>query len=138
MSNLKISIQNINKAIKKTVLNVNSGGCAHFAYYLSKKLSQLNTEHTVVLLNNRYESPIEDFSETVAHVMIHVKELGYIDGEGIYSKLPVRYTFVKHFNAILGELDYYRNKDGWNWLYSIEQNLSIEKIISDYLSNGPT
>lgn len=128
------------KDIKKSIALLNNGGCIHFAYYFSMALKKANIEHKIWLSN---EDPIDiryDYFNPVAHVMVFIPEIGYIDGYNLYStkksysSLWSGEKYSNHFKLSSVKLDKLRNNYIWNYCYQKTQNSKLEKIIQKHVN----
>lgn len=142
MIELEENIIKLQQKLKKNVKRLNNGGCIHFAYFFSKKLKELNVNHKIVFIN---EIPISisynDFYPTV-HVLIHIPEIGYIDGHDFFTRLEdvfIEYSeeeYYKHVKLSNKKLNTFRKVKGWNCMYDTKHNKTIEKSINKLFKNG--
>jgi hypothetical protein len=127
--NLEKQISKLQKDIKNNVNNINRGGCIHFAYFLSKKLTFLKIPHKIVLCCSSPISP--RLEEGVNHVFVSVGNIGFIDGVSTYKYIPDRYYYTKNIKS-LQKIDRYRNMSYcWSDLYDVKNNILVEKLIDD-------
>lgn len=144
---LNTQIVELHKKIKD-ISFINFGGCAHFAYFLSKRLKDLNIEHDIVAfdadesikekcanLSVRIKDGIGDMA--CSHVMIAIGEF-YIDGSDIikkgnstwfsynYDKKKFNYNYDKiSFN----KLRLMRQHGNWSDHYDKLQNRKLHNYI---------
>lgn len=126
--------------IRRSIRCLNNGGCIHFAYYFSAALKTANVPHTIVLTN---EDPIDlryQHFQSVSHVMVHIPEIGYLDG---YDYYPTERSYFgtwdieryrRHVKLSNKKLNNFRNNYTWNPSYSRAQNVQLEKIIRKYIN----
>jgi hypothetical protein len=129
MKELEKQIKKLQKQITKQISDINHGGCIHFAYYFSKKLRELKIDHKVVLLDYDHIDVRYDHFGPVAHLMIYIEGVGYIDGEETFVSLRRRYSYFKHTNLSIKKLDKFRNEHQWNMSYDTDQNNKVEALI---------
>lgn len=86
---IKEKINKIQKEITSNgIVNINHGGCIHFANYLSKTLKKHKVDHKVVI----FDYTIKDIREglknhgSFPHVAIYIPRVGIIDGINIYKR----------------------------------------------------
>lgn len=111
--------------------NLNSGGCIHFAYYCSKRLTQLKIKHKVLFasFNSKIKYTYDDF-ESVSHVMVYIPRVGYFDGYKFEKDVKSNYKYLKFLDLNLNIL---RNEYPWNDFYNTKQNRKLETIINNYI-----
>ena len=129
----------------KNIKYINSGGCGHFAFYLTKKLRQLRIKHEIIIFDsdisiNKKKKIIKKYKEKVYSECICEAELAtnhvtikidnyYIDGQYIF-KNSEKHWFNYNFGKItLPDLETMLEGGMWNYLYNIDDNPKIEKII---------
>jgi hypothetical protein len=120
-------ILNIQKEIASRIKNINNGGCVHFAYFLSKRLTELSIKHKVYFLN--YYHPVNK-GDTADHVMVKVDGIGVVDGKSIlktFSNLRRRRQFKENLNVM-------RKHPNWNEAYKKTQNQILSNIIRKHLN----
>jgi len=128
-------IKALQKDIKKYIDSINYGGCVHFAYYFSKKLSYLGIKNHVVFLDK--SDPIKisykDF-DGVDHAMVFIPNIGYIDGLRIVKDFrELNYRYIKS-KIPLTKLDNFRNmEDIWCSDYDTEQNFLLQDLINEHI-----
>lgn len=134
MESLEKSIKAIQKDIKKHISYVNSGGCVHFAYYSSKRLTELKIKHSITFLDRDNISLSYSKFDSVAHIMVYVPGIGFVDGIRTQRKPSRRYYRRKTAKVSLKKLDSFRSEaDNWNPTYNTCQNDLLESIINDHL-----
>lgn len=129
---LRQRLEIINAGLIAYCPELNCGGCVHFAYYLTKKLKELDIKSEVVLCDN-YPLGTADYKHLhpVNHVMVYIEDFGYVDGHNIYSS--TRHRYRRKYKFSLKKLDYYRNMNGWNEDYDTTDNRKIEYFINKHL-----
>lgn len=130
---LSKQIKELQLEIESNIYYLNNGGCIQFAYFFSKKLQKLKISHQIVYCNHYhlYEEDIRN--EGVNHVMIHIKNIGYIDGYRTYRyKKDLKYEYI--FKNIFVDLNRLRNRVGiWNSMYDKSQNKTLNKLINKHI-----
>jgi len=138
-------IQELQSTIRVKIINLNSGGCVHFAYYFSKRLKELKIDHSITLVNESYDDPISityKGFQPVMHILVHIPEIGYIDGYSTYNILSKgsflngsrsRVFYKKISKISVKKLDYFRQTGAWNPIYNVNQNKSLESIINSII-----
>ena len=124
---LRQKLELINAGLIAYCPNINFGGCVHFAYYLIKRLKELKVECKVVLCDRYFTSGFK-YSRLypINHVMVYIKELDcYVDGHKMCKKVPEEYSKHPMFNMSTKKLNYFRNLDGWNACYDVNNNNKI-------------
>lgn len=114
---------------------INNGGCVHFAYFLSSTLKRYGIKHSVIAINRKYQGiTIKDiFNEGCSHLVVYIKEIGYIDAERTEDKLSKFYTFDIISERVTDDIDLneLRNTDVWRELYDKQKyNKVLESTIS--------
>ena len=131
---LRDIISNIQSSIKNE--RINSGGCIHFAYYLSEELKKHNVDHKIIAVDSD-ENAVETANwYAFSHVMIWVSNIGYVDAERTYktkkqmmSKWNKRYYFNISDKIDLNEI---RNiKYIWNSFYDKRYNSILSQVIKN-------
>ena len=125
-------IKNLQSDICNQIDSINCGGCIHFAYYLSKQLTALKVEHTILFVNYSPIYLMYSKFNPVSHVAVYVPEIGYIDGEEIFTNIRHPYKAVRKVS--LKKLDHFRNNFEWNSWYDTDQNFRLEHLIQKNLS----
>ena len=145
--NLQLVIEEITKKISARIPYINSGGCIHFAYFLSLELSKRNIKHDIAVIDRYYsQDEYKTYKSKIrncgcSHVYIKIDNFGLIDGEGIttFETIKTRY-FPGDFTAYysLSEINYLRQiPDSWNDLYNRKNNRLLSQIIKQsFYSNG--
>lgn len=127
---LKETIILMQKELRKKVIDLNSGGCIHFAGYFSKALQRKKIPHKVYCGN--YSCSIgRTYStfDSVSHVVVLIEDIGYIDGYSTKNNLDYTYRAqIKLRNFKRLGFDY-----EWNNAYDIDQNELVEEIINKYI-----
>lgn len=136
MTRLEQSIRELQRQVRNEIEYINSGGCIHFAYYFSKKLTKLGVDHKIYFTD--YE-PIYlnyDNYQASSHVMVYIPKIGYIDG---YELHKTRKTIGREYYSVrtkisTKKLDNFRNCYCWNPTYDTDQNKKLESLIekTDY------
>ena len=126
-------IQNIQKQISNP--QINNGGCIHFAYYLSKQLTERKIKHRVVGLVHSHLD-LSDVQEIgCKHVVIYIPRIGYVDSESI-RKTTREFPYFSFKAMTLDiDLDLFRNKKVWNRRYKRSYNSTISRVINSKFQN---
>lgn len=115
--------------------SINSGGCIHFAYYLSKQLTERKIKHRVVgLVHSHLDlSGVQEIG--CKHVVIYIPRIGYVDSESI-RKTTSEFPYF-YFKAMILDidLDLFRNKKVWNRTYKKSYNSTISRVINSKFQN---
>jgi len=126
-------IKNIQQTLD--VPHINSGGCVHFAYFLSQKLTKFGYAHQIVVINHTWENdPIESLPfDGCSHMVVFIPKIGYIDAEETYQKIsdmPYRsvQSGILPKNYKLNPVRH--NKRIWNNWYNRKYNRLIQKTIT--------
>jgi len=133
-------IQNVTCKIN----DINRGGCVHFAYYLSNALKRHGYDHKLVLLNIWQKVNLNLFNnEGCSHIVVYIKEIGYIDAKIIhksyldfyklnyYNNNIYKYSLPKNYS-----LEEIRNAKFWNNTYDRRYNKFIERTINSKFKKG--
>ena len=128
-SDFKNKLKELQSEINRSITGVNSGGCIHFAYFMSNRLTELNIEHKIYFFD--YDLP-EQFSEheLCNHVMIYIRGIGFFDGLQTYSS--IKSAKNKHGFSVSDReenLAQLRKIEGWNEEYNRYQNFKLRKLI---------
>jgi len=137
MGSLIENIINMNDKITKSIKRVNNGGCIHYAYYVSKKLTELQIEHKIVFVNRTPVSLTYSDFFAVVHVLVYIPTIGYIDSDGIYvrrGQITGGYRYCKSFKVSLTKLNRLRSEYIWNPRYKTVQNEKLEKLVNKHLN----
>lgn len=131
-------IESMQEEIRSEIQCLNDGGCATFAYFLSKNLKKLNIPHQITLCDDNEEyvdGGFEGFYE-VLHVLVYIPGIGYIDGYKTRSKsnLLEDYKEIKTDFYDLWDLEHYAFNGEWNYVYDTDQNDLLESIIDEYIN----
>lgn len=137
MEELALKIKELQKVINSKIEGLNNGGCIHFAYYFSKRLTELKIPHKIFFTDNAkpIDLRLKQF-QAVWHVMIYIKDIGYIDGYKIINRKLIgfeRCRFYKHSNPSNNKLDTFRNNGEWNYRYDKSQNTKLSSIINNII-----
>ena len=135
MSKLVYQIFDLQKDIEKHVDFINEGGCVHFAYYFSKKLSLLKIENYIVFLDksNPIKISYRDFN-SFNHAMVFIPDIGYIDGVKTIQDVKEYGYRYKRSKISLTKLDNFRNMEGmWCSNYDTEQNFLLQELINEHI-----
>lgn len=135
MSQLVYQIFNLQKDIEKHIDCINEGGCVHFAYYFSKKLSLLKIINHIVFLDKNHPIKISyrDF-EAFNHAMVFIPDIGYIDGRKTAEDIKDLGYIYKRSKISLVKLDNFRNMRGmWSSDYDVKQNYLLQKLIDEHI-----
>jgi hypothetical protein len=133
--NLEKKIKALQKDIKSSIDNINKGGCIHFAYFLSKKLSFLKIPHKVVLIDRSQKIDIRNnFFVGANHAFVFIDGIGYVDGEETCKSYVTNwYPYKRSFKSVK-KLDYFRNMpDIWSDIYDTEDNFLLEDLINKHI-----
>lgn len=125
-------ISKLQAVLNKEVPDLNCGGCIHFAYYMSKRLKELNIEHSVFLFDyipvyNSYKH-----FKTVTHVGVYIPGIEGFDG---HKFRPFKKMFDYRRKVTLN-LDKLRNDYEWNYEYDTSQNQKLEQFINTYINGN--
>lgn len=125
-------IQNLHEVLKKEIVNLNYGGCIHFAYFCSKRLRVLNIPHSVYLfdyvpINNTYKH-----FKSVTHVGIYTPETGGFDGVK-FKDFKKIYDYQRKVTLNLEKL---RSDYEWCSVYDTSQNEKLEQLINTYINGN--
>ena len=135
---MKELIELMQEEIYSEIDCLNNGGCAKFAYFLSKNLTKLNIPHQITLCDDNEECINGGFlgEYEVFHVLVYIPGIGYVDGyeTRTKSKLLERYGEIKTDFYDLSDLKYYAFDGNWNPWYDIDQNELLESIINKYIN----
>ncbi len=135
MKKLRKQISSLQKQINIQIDCVNQGGCIHFAYYLSKRLNALGVRHKIVFGNHVPIDISYEHFQPVAHVMVYITGIGYVDGLNIVTDARKHYNYLRHYQISEKKLDTFRNGYQWNESYNIRQNSRIENLINRYIED---
>lgn len=135
--NLKLSIKELQTTIRKQISGLNSGGCAIFAYYFSKRLRELNIPHSIVFLNcDPFDKSFFTYKNMyeIDHVAIIIPGIGIFDGYGFDKGLYYHRKSISHKRISLKKLEFYSLKGHFVWssLYSRSQNSKLSKLIASF------
>ena len=141
LERLRNAISSIQEQISCSIDNINCGGCIHFAYYLSSKLTQLGINHGWCF----EEWPRFDYDnlrkEGCNHVLIYIPLIGFVDGEETFplkeKEINGRQRCFRAFKKIdLKDIDEIRySPKAWNVMYDTNYNSKLKSIITKYLEN---
>lgn len=129
-------IKQLQRNLDRKVESLNCGGCIYFAYYFSEKLKELHIEHKFFIVHYQPIDIRKGKSDGFIHVMIYIPEIGYIDGESIYSSLkeymPYR-KYYRHIKLSKSKVETLIHERSWNPSYNINQNAVILSNINKYI-----
>lgn len=134
---LKAVITNIQKTLRNNEM-LNSGGCVHFAYYLSKKLQELNIKHSLHCFMYTYEDSLDILDSGCRHIVVNIPEVGIIDGHNTFQTMD---NFGYFMSKVIDfpksiNLNKLRNtKYLWNSTYSVKYNQIISRVINSNFKN---
>ncbi len=136
---MKGLIENMQWEIIKDIHQVNAGGCAVFAYYFSKILTDLKIPHKITICD--CEDNIDDAFNgdwAASHLLVYIPGIGHIDGYKSYSKLDLEYAYSsfesRYYN--LDALKCYAFEETWNPSYDRKQNKKLLKIILKHFNEN--
>jgi len=134
---LENKIAKLQKKLKRKIKYINRGGCIQFAYYFSKTLRELKVEHKVVFIDDEPISLTYNGFIPPTHVLIHIPNIGYIDGHDLYPRFgDIRNEYFeeeyqRHVNISLKKLNKFRTSYSWNRTYDAQKhNKTIEQTIN--------
>lgn len=135
---IKKQIEELQTETSKKIEWLNSGGCIRFAYYMSRKLHELNINHSICYRQQNY-LPLKLTKNqfvAVSHVFIYIPKIGYFDGYEFIPKGNIRpYGYkYKNYKSPLSSLEYYIYKRGWNTLYNSENDELLVMLIDKYIT----
>lgn len=130
---IKEKINKIQKEITSNgIVNINNGGCIHFANYLSTTLKKHKVDHKVVI----FDYTIGDIREglknhdSFPHVAIYIPRVGIIDGINIYKRnCRLSSTIKKMISPKEFSFKSHILKGTWNPSYNVQNNKKLRKII---------
>jgi hypothetical protein len=133
-NSLREKIELLQKYLNRQMPYLNEGGCVHFAYFFSRRLTELNISYKIILLdydNIKYKL---SNNEGVSHVVVYIQGIGYIDGHetkkqikrNVYNKLPYQ----------LSSTNYIRKHYSWNDTYNVKQNRLLSRMINKIISEN--
>lgn len=128
---LHIQILNLQKELNSRITNINKGGCIHFAYFLSKRLNELNISNKVYFLNVKQHHIVYP-EQSADHVMVKVDKIGLIDGTSIlksFSNYKRRRQFKEDWRIVL-------KNPNWSKVYKKTQNQLLNNIIKKHLNGN--
>lgn len=131
---LRENILNMQREILDRIDRLNNGGCIHFGYFCSKQLCYLGISHKVYFFRQEKLTNMRPCS----HVMIYIKDIGYIDGYKILKSPPRGFwhNHRKGFRPDVEELRKLRNRTGWSLDYKKTQNQILSNIIRKHLNGN--
>lgn len=137
MDRFETSLLSIQSEIKNKIHCINNGGCIHFAYYLSKRLTELRIPHSTYFTDYDPIRISKSHFAPLNHVMIYIKGVGYIDGKVTIKKYRDldRSLYNRLVTLSSNKLNVFRFKNGWNTAYNVNQNSRLEKIIRKHLTD---
>ncbi len=135
---MKELIRSMQEEIQSKIEYLNNGGCATFAYFLSKNLTKLNIPHQITLCDY-YENNIDsgfNGDYEVLHVLVYIPGIGHIDGYYTYTVYEIvdNYSSIKTDFFNLTDLEDYAFLGSWNDIYDTDQNELLESIINEYIN----
>lgn len=129
---LEERIKLIQEELRNKVFSLNSGGCIHFAYYLSSALEILNIPHKVYFCDYYPLSTTYADFNSCHHVLVYIPEIGYVDGHKTKNSLK-EYSYKRNLRLNINRL---RTEYDWNELYNKEKyNSVVSETIKKYLSD---
>lgn len=135
---MKELIELMQEEIYSEIQYLNNGGCATFAYFLSRNLTKLNIPHQITLCDDNEECIDDGFTGDyeVFHVLVYIPGIGHVDGYKTRTKseLLESYEEVKTDFYDLSDLEYYAFNGSWNNYYDTDQNNLLESIINEYIN----
>ena len=132
--------------IIKNVKNINFGGCARFALYLSDKLDKIGVEHEIIVfdyykiadkrkqINNNILNG-KKYSLSCNHVMIKIGKY-FIDGEIIKLGIPSLYKGDRWGRYSKQDLKLIIKHGIWNKKYSTRQDTKVKNLIKKHIKIG--
>lgn len=131
-------IKLMQEEIHSEIQYLNNGGCAKFAYFLSRNLTKLNIPYQITLCDDNEECIDEGFmgDYEVMHVLVYLPGIGHVDGYKTCTKSELfeRYGEVKTDFYDLSDLEHYAFNRNWNTFYDTYQNELLESIINKYIN----
>ena len=135
---MKDLIESMQEEIKAKIQYLNNGGCAKFAYFLSRNLTKLNIPYQITLCDDNEECIDEGFmgNYEVMHVLVYLPGIRHVDGYSTRTKseLLEKYEEIRTDFYYLSDLEYYAFDGIWNTLYDTDQNELLESIINKYIN----
>lgn len=131
--NLELLIKNIQRSIKNYYIN--SGGCIHFAYFLSKELNSRNIKHTIYCGNSYFHrikiSEKRLLKDGCSHVFLKIDNIYFdsVDFSKNIKDIMSPYSIIT-FNQNDIDLNDLRNKNIWNHTYNKSYNSVLSRIIN--------
>lgn len=137
MGELAIKIGILQKIIRSKIEFLNDGGCIHFAYFFSKRLTELEIPHKIFATSHwvKLSYNVKNFLPPT-HIMIYIDGIGYIDGyETVlredFKSIKLKYHI--HGKLSIKKLNIFRHINGWNKMYHKTQNPLLSKLINRYV-----
>lgn len=131
-------IKLMQEEIHSEIKYLNYGGCAKFAYFLSRNLTKLNVPYEITLCDDNEEAIEEGFmgDYEVMHVLVYLPGIGHVDGYSTRTKseLLEKYEEIRTDFYYLSDLEYYAFNGDWNTTYNTNQNELLESIINKYIN----
>lgn len=135
---MKELIELMQEEIYSEIQYLNNGGCATFAYFLSRNLTKLNIPHQITLCDDSEECIDDGFlgGYEVLHVLVYIPGIGYVDGYKTLTKSELfeGYEEIKTDFYDLFDLEHYAFNGNWNVVYDTDQNEILESIINEYIN----
>ena len=121
-----------------------NGGCVHFAYYFSERLSALGIKHEIIGFDRglkvSYKSRMIDrwvrdkkcFKLAFNHVMVKVEDY-YVDGYIKVKHGDCRFFAYDNGRISFHKLELIREHGAWNDWYNTGNNKLMNKIIKEVI-----
>lgn len=121
----------LQEELSRRVGYINSGGCVHFAYFLSERLTELGVEHKIGYHNyNKIDMRYRNMT-SINHVTVYIDGIGFVDGDETMNKVYSRYKRVE--KTSLKKLNFYRQNCDWNPCYDTRQNMVVRNLINKHI-----
>ena len=122
-------ISKLQEVLADEIPTLNLGGCIHFAYYCSKRLRELNIEHSVFLFDYVPVYNAYKHFKGVTHVALYIPGIEGFDGHK-FSPFKRLYDYRRKVTL---NLDRLRNDYEWNHDYDTRNNQKLEELVNTYI-----
>lgn len=120
--------------ISSKIQDLNSGGCAKFAYYFSNALREIGISCEIYFCEDEDIIPnsINKF-DGAPHLVVKLNDIGYIDGYKTFTKRKIldEYGGLRKAKINIGKV--INNKSYWNPTYDTSQDSKLRTIIKRHL-----
>lgn len=124
-------ISKLHEILKVEIPTLNNGGCIHFAYYMSKRLKELNVPHSVYLFDYIPVYNTYKHFQSVTHVGVYIPGIEGFDGHK-FKPFKKLYDYKRKVTL---NLDRLRNDYKWCEVYDCNNNQKLEKFINTYIND---